>query len=136
MAKDTDILHEAKRLRLLAAALELQHHTGTAANVVPIPGGDCVIAIGTPAEVRELLEIAPMGGYDKPAGGKPDLVSCQHKSGTTAHWKYVTCHDCGSVKTDGGWGIASNKWFKSEAEADFFRINGRYPDAPREGGKS
>lgn len=57
----TDILHEAKRLRLLAAALELQHFTSTAANVVAIPGGDRVIAIGTPAEVRELLEIAPMG---------------------------------------------------------------------------
>lgn len=59
--KSTDIHHEAKRLRLLAAALELQHYTSTAANVVPIPGGDRVIAIGTPAEVRELLELAPMG---------------------------------------------------------------------------
>ncbi len=61
MNQSTDILHEAKRLRLLAAALELQHYTSTAANVVPIPGGDRVIAIGTPAQVRELLEIAPMG---------------------------------------------------------------------------
>lgn len=50
-----DILHEAKRLRLLAAALELQHLTGTAANVVPIPGGERVIAIGTPAEVARQL---------------------------------------------------------------------------------
>jgi hypothetical protein len=55
MNENTDILHEAKRLRLLAAALELQHFTGTAANVVPIPGGDRVIAIGTPAEVVQLL---------------------------------------------------------------------------------
>jgi hypothetical protein len=61
MSQKTDILHEAKRLRLLAAALELQHYTSTAANVVPISGGDRVIAIGTPAQVRELLEIAPMG---------------------------------------------------------------------------
>lgn len=59
MDKSTDILHEAKRHRLLAAALELQHYTSTAANVVPIPGGDQVIAIGTPAEVRELLADAP-----------------------------------------------------------------------------
>jgi hypothetical protein len=61
MANDTDILHEAKRLRLLAAALELQHYTSTAANVEPIPGGDRVIVVGTPAEVRGLLELAPMG---------------------------------------------------------------------------
>lgn len=55
MDENTDILHEAKRLRLLAAALELQHFTSTATNIVPIPGGDCVIAIGTPAQVRGLL---------------------------------------------------------------------------------
>lgn len=55
MDKNTDILHEAKRLRLLAAALELQHYTSTESNIVPIPGGDRVIAIGTPAQVRALL---------------------------------------------------------------------------------
>lgn len=56
-----DILHEAKRLRLLAAAIELQHFTSTAANVVPIPGGERVIAIGEPAEVARLLCQAPAG---------------------------------------------------------------------------
>jgi hypothetical protein len=55
-----DILHEAKRLRLLAAVLELQHFTCTEANVLPIPGGDRVIAIGTPAQVRALLADAPL----------------------------------------------------------------------------
>lgn len=55
MNKNTDILHEAKRLRLLAAALELQHYTSTAVNVVPIPGGGQVIVIGTPAEVMQVL---------------------------------------------------------------------------------
>lgn len=58
MDKNTDILHEAKRLRLLAAVLELQHYTSTASNIVPIPGGDRVIAIGTPAQVRALLGAA------------------------------------------------------------------------------
>lgn len=53
--KNPDILREAKRLRLLAAALELQHFTSAASNIVPIPGGDRVIAIGTPAQVRALL---------------------------------------------------------------------------------
>lgn len=55
MTQQTNILHEAKRLRLLAAALELQHFTRTEANLLPIPGGDRVIAIGTPAQVRALL---------------------------------------------------------------------------------
>lgn len=55
MDKNTDILHEAKRLRLLAAALELQHYTSTAANVVEIPGTGRVIVIGTPAQAMEVL---------------------------------------------------------------------------------
>jgi hypothetical protein len=59
MNKNTDILHEAKRLRLLAAALELQHYTSTAANLVRIPGGDRVIVVGTPSQVVRLLEAAP-----------------------------------------------------------------------------
>jgi hypothetical protein len=55
----TDLLHEARRLRLLAAALELQHFTSTDSNIVPIPGTARVIAIGTPAQVRALLLDAP-----------------------------------------------------------------------------
>lgn len=55
MNHDTDIKLETKRLRLLAAVLELQHYTSTESNIVPIPGGDRVIAIGTPAQVRALL---------------------------------------------------------------------------------
>jgi hypothetical protein len=57
MESNIDILHEAKRLRLLAAALELQHYTSTAANLVRIPDGDRVIVVGTPAQVARLLEI-------------------------------------------------------------------------------
>jgi hypothetical protein len=60
MNESTDILHEAKRLRLLAAALELQHYTRPAANLVEIPGTEQVIAIGTPAQVASLLEISPV----------------------------------------------------------------------------
>jgi hypothetical protein len=57
---DNDIPHEVRRLRLLAAALELQHYTRTEANVLPIPGGDRVIAIGTPAQVAGLVGLAPV----------------------------------------------------------------------------
>lgn len=56
---ESDILHEAKRLRLLAAALELQYFTSAAAYMVPIPGTERFIVIGTPAEVRGLLPAAP-----------------------------------------------------------------------------
>lgn len=52
---ESDIPHEVRRLRLLAAALDLQHYTSTESNIVHIPGGDRVIAIGTPAQVRALL---------------------------------------------------------------------------------
>lgn len=55
MDRNTDIALEVRRLRLLAAALELQHFTSTASNIIPIPGGDRVIAIGTPAQIAQLL---------------------------------------------------------------------------------
>jgi len=47
------------RNNLIAAALGLQRCTKIAANIVPLPGTDRFIAIGTPAEVARLLEIAP-----------------------------------------------------------------------------
>lgn len=74
MNQNTDILHEAKRLRLLAAALELQHYTSTAANLVRIPGGERVIVVGTPAQVARLLEAAPatVSDYDHSEGGHHD----------------------------------------------------------------
>jgi hypothetical protein len=61
MSENNEILHEARRLRPLAAVLDLQHYTSTESNVVPIPRGDRVIAIGTPAQLRVLLagEVAP-----------------------------------------------------------------------------
>ena len=45
MTHPNDIPHEVRHLRLLAAALDLQHLTSLAANVVPIPSRDRVIAI-------------------------------------------------------------------------------------------
>jgi hypothetical protein len=51
----TDTLLDAIRRRLIATVLELQLHTATAANVIPIPGTERSIAIGTAAEVASLL---------------------------------------------------------------------------------
>lgn len=42
--------------------------------------------------------------------------------------KWCRCSDCGSVLTDSGWGIASRMWFNSPSEAEFYRINGRFPE--------
>ncbi|WP_371763345.1 hypothetical protein [Massilia sp.] len=69
MDQNTDIKLEAKRLRLLAAVLELQHYTSTESNIVPIPGGDRVIAIGTPVQVRELLADDTSGSDGTAAAG-------------------------------------------------------------------
>lgn len=55
MDQNTDIQHEVRRLRLLAASLELQHFTSTDTYILPILGGDRVIVIGTPAQVRAML---------------------------------------------------------------------------------
>ena len=46
---------DTMRNNLIAAAVGLQQCTKTASNLVPIPGGDRVIAIGTPAQVTQLL---------------------------------------------------------------------------------
>jgi hypothetical protein len=92
MNQNTDILHEARKLRLLAAALELQHFTRGAANIVPVTGTDRVIAIGTPAQVRALLVAAPIAAapaaeevqwisVDKqlPALGEEVLIWCGYR---------------------------------------------------------
>jgi hypothetical protein len=57
-------LCEHTRIRLIAAAVGLQQCTKTASNIVPIPGGDRVIAIGARAQVRALLGAAPASGSE------------------------------------------------------------------------
>ena len=57
---------DTMRVNLIAAAVGLQQCTKTESNIVPIPGGDRVIAIGTPAQVRALLG----GEHNMPA---PDV---------------------------------------------------------------
>jgi hypothetical protein len=54
---DNKDLCEHTRIRLIAAAIGHQQCTKTASNIVPIPGSDRVIAIGTPAQVRALLPV-------------------------------------------------------------------------------
>lgn len=56
------------------------------------------------------------------------MENCQHKNGTKPDWTYSTCKDCGSVLTDGGWGLASHKWFRNLAEAKFYKEHGRFSD--------
>lgn len=62
----SDTQHEAKRLRLIAAVLDLQHSTSMAANIVPISGTNRVIAIGKPVVAR--LEIEGRAPWRSAAG--------------------------------------------------------------------
>jgi hypothetical protein len=57
-------------------------------------------------------------------------VACEHKGERTTHWDYIRCSDCGAVKTDSGWGIAKNQWFKDKDEAEFYKKTGARPAAP------
>lgn len=52
---DTKDLCEHTRIRLIAAAIGHQQCTATAANIIPIPGGERFVVIGSLAEVVSLL---------------------------------------------------------------------------------
>lgn len=60
----------------------------------------------------------------------PTKAPCEHIHKYT-NYDHVKCMDCGSVKTDGGWGIASRMWFSSFDEAKFYQKNGRLPERAR-----
>lgn len=66
---------DTMRTNLIAAAAGLQQCTKTAANIIPIPGGDRVIAIGTPVRVRALLAAAPAVGCGG-TGKSSDTMPC------------------------------------------------------------
>ena len=56
-----------------------------------------------------------------------NVEPCQHKEWSTGY-DHCQCKQCGSFRTDSGWGIASHTWFKSRTEAEFYQKNGRLPD--------
>lgn len=72
---------DTMRNNLIAAAVGLQECTKTAANVVPLPDGR-VIAIGTPVQVRKMLEVAPASAQNAPHKAVPaeilGMADCMH----------------------------------------------------------
>ena len=56
-----------------------------------------------------------------------DREECQHKD-KTPKYDHIKCDSCGSVLTDGDWGVASRKWFKSLDVAKFYQKNGRHSE--------
>jgi hypothetical protein len=68
--------------------------------------------------IIELMEQSSKGEYTK--------QECKHPM-TTASYDYVTCDSCGMIKTDGGWGCASGKWFDNVESAKFYERNGFLP---------
>ncbi len=51
---------------------------------------------------------------------------CKHQS-TEALYTHVECNTCHHIKTDGGWGVASRKWFENLEQAKFYERNGFIP---------
>ena len=56
-----------------------------------------------------------------------NLEECKHNTGSSIHYTHVVCNNCGKVRTDGGWGVASRKWFDNLEQAKFYEKNGFLP---------
>ena len=76
--------------------------------------------------VAAIAEHATAAQQEPVAAPQQAAAPCKHAK-CTAYYAHIECLDCGRVKTDSGWGIASNQWFKSEEDAKFYRFNGRLP---------
>jgi len=80
--------------------------------------------------VAAIAQHATSAQQDPVAAPQQAAAPCKHAK-CTAYYAHIECLDCSRVKTDSGWGIASNQWFKSEEEAKFYRCNGRLPQVER-----
>jgi hypothetical protein len=96
---------------------------------------DAILA--APAPVAEDKAIDFKGAYAKaaammeaatPPAAEPVGECCEHAN-TRTHYEFVSCLDCRAIKTDSAWGVASNRWFASEADALFYRKHGRLPES-------
>jgi hypothetical protein len=86
-------LCEHTRIRLIAAAVGHQQCMKTASNIVQIPGGDRVIAIGTPAQVRALLGAAPFALDDELAAAQGSGVQAEPLFDPTTLTRYAPDRD-------------------------------------------
>jgi hypothetical protein len=66
------------RIKLIASAVGHQQCTKTEANIIPLPGGERVIAIGTPAEVCGLLADAPLTAPAPLTTSETDMLELAH----------------------------------------------------------
>jgi len=64
MNQEIEHLREQNRARLIGLALAHLQLEAIASAVIPIPGGDRVIAIGTPAQMAQLLRGGPTPASD------------------------------------------------------------------------
>ena len=108
---------------LRAAAVALLEQQSIAAGVMLDLDSDQVVAAGPKAAILYLLS----NGAPAATSGDAPANECQHNEGEASytHWN---CLDCGAIKTDGGWGIASRKWFPSVDVAKFYQQHGRMPE--------
>lgn len=84
---------ETARLQVLGAVLALQHTSGKTEHMFTIPGTGQVVAVGTPAEVAQLLELAPESDLttaECPTCRGDGVVVLTGRFNTSA----VACDDC------------------------------------------
>ncbi|MBW9334568.1 hypothetical protein FEE59_13700 [Herbaspirillum sp. RU 5E] len=56
-------------------------------------------------------------------------AECQHLNKHVG-WDYLSCKDCGQFLAAGHeWGIARGMWFEDRSHAEFYKKNGRLPEA-------
>lgn len=78
MNQTSNLRFSPESLRLIGAALALQQVNRTAASITPIPSTGRFVVIGTPAEVAQLLELAPACGAC-PGDGTVCVTECRHQ---------------------------------------------------------
>ncbi len=52
---------------------------------------------------------------------------CKHENSLHVGYDVIRCNECGALKTDSTWHVASNKWFESRDAAFFYMQHGHLP---------
>jgi hypothetical protein len=53
-----------------------------------------------------------------------NMLACAHDKSVHVGYHVIRCNDCGALKTDSTWGIASNMWFANRDDAKFYMTHG------------
>ena len=73
------------------------------------------------SDVKRIIEL-----MEDKSKSKPAKEECEHADMIT-NWDHNQCKSCGYIRTDSGFGCASNKWFPNIEDAKFYEKNGFLP---------